>query len=92
MRQPWYCRRPALLAQVQADVEAFCTTLHVFVESDAVAIRGTFPVMHAGEVLERYAVKVEFPADYPDRMPIVREVGGKIPWTADNHIFPATGV
>lgn len=92
MRQPWHRRHPALLEHVRADVEAFCPTLHIFVESETVSVRGTFPVLHESKVLDRYAIEIEFPSDYPDQLPIVREVGGRIPWNADNHVFPATGV
>jgi hypothetical protein len=90
VKRPWHRRRPALLAQVQSDVEAFCSTLHVFVEGEVVRVRGTFPVLHEGEVLARYAIEIEFPADYPDRLPIAREVGGRIPRTGKHHVFPAT--
>lgn len=92
LRQPWHRARPALLAQVGADVGAFCNTLHVFIEGEVVRVRGTFPVSHNGAELNRYAILIEFPKDYPDELPIVREVGGRIPWLADRHVFPRTGV
>jgi len=87
MKGPWYRQRPALLQQVQEDVETFCSTLHVSLEREVVRIRGTFPVRHVGEELDRYAIVLEFPGDYPDGLPIVREVGGRIPWTADHHVY-----
>jgi hypothetical protein len=92
MKQPWHRRCPALLEQVRADVEAFCSTLHVFIEGEIVGVRGTFPVLHEDDVLDRYTIEIRFPLDYPDQLPTVREVGGRIPWRADNHVFPATGV
>jgi len=92
MKQSWHLRSPARLEQVRSDVEAFCSTLHVVVEGEVVWARGSFPVRHGGEELDRYLIEIEFPFDYPDWLPIVREVGGRIQWTADNHIYPQTGV
>lgn len=85
MKEPWHRARPALLAQLRADVKAFCSTLHVFVDNDVVLIHGTFPVRHGAEELDRYRIEIEFPREYPDGLPIVRETGGRIPWVADRH-------
>ena len=87
MKAPWHHVRPELLDQLRADVEAFCPTLHTFVEDATVVVRGTFPVRHEGEDLDRYSIEIELPADYPERLPIVREVGGRIPWDADRHVY-----
>jgi hypothetical protein len=85
MKEPWHRTRPGLFAEVRADVEAFCSTLHVFVDNEVVRIRGTYPVRHESEELDRYHIEIEFPPDYPDRLPIVRETAGRIPWEADRH-------
>ena len=87
MKKPWHQARPALLEQLRADVAAFCTTMHVLIEDDVVRVRGTFPVRHDAEVLDRFSVDIEIPADYPDRLPIVRETRGRIPWIADRHVY-----
>ncbi len=39
-----------------------------------------------------YELKLEFPKDYPDEMPIVIEEGGKIGFGADNHNSPEFGL
>ncbi len=87
MKAPWHLRRPKLLAEVRADVQGFAHSLIVFVEGDIVRIRGAFPVLFAGDDLGRYAIEVEFPSDYPDHLPVVREVGGRIPWLGKYHVF-----
>src|SRR5258708_2622266 len=87
MKGLWHHSRPELLAQLRADVEAFCTTLHVFLEDGVVRIRGTFPVRHEAEDLDRFRIEIDFPAGYPDHLPIVREIGGRIPWSADRHVY-----
>lgn len=85
VRRPWYQKRPELLTQVQEDVRTFCTTLHLFTEDNVVWVRGTFPVKHEDDDLDHYALEIRFPEEYPDFLPVVREVGGRIPWTADAH-------
>jgi hypothetical protein len=85
MRESWHRVRPALFAQLCVDVEAFCSTLHVFVAKEAVRIHGTFPVRYETEELDRYQIEIEFPTDYPDQLPIVRETAGRIPWEPDRH-------
>lgn len=87
MTVPWHRRKPNLLHEVQEDVERFCDSLHVLVEGDQVTIRGSFPVRHQGEEFDRYAITVAFPPDYPDSLPTVREVGGRIPWVGDHHVY-----
>lgn len=87
MKLPWHRAKPHLLAEVRADVEAFSSTLHVFVEDDVVRICGTFPVRHGGDDLEAYHIEIAFSADYPDELPIVREKGGRNPWTAKRHVY-----
>ena len=36
-------------------------------------------------------IEIEFPSDYPDNLPVVREVGGRIPRNADHHINNSSG-
>lgn len=37
-------------------------------------------------MLDRYQVSIELPPDYPESLPIVREVGGRIPWKPEFHV------
>lgn len=90
MKLPWHRDVPQLLVKVRADVEAFSPTLHLFVEGDVIRIRGSFPVRHGSEEIDSYRVVIDLPSDYPDSLPIVRETGGRIPWTADRHISHGT--
>jgi hypothetical protein len=63
-------------------------TLVFTIDGDAAAVRGTFPVQHDGMVLDRFAVDIAFPPDYPLSPPIVRETASRIPAIADRHISP----
>ncbi len=86
MRRPWHKADPGLLEKVRAEIQAAYPALNFYPEGDRVLVRGTFPVLHDGEVLDRYSVEIEMLADYPESIPIVREVGGRIPRTADCHM------
>ena len=50
------------------------------------ALRGSFPLTQDGEVLDRFLIQVEFP-DGVARLPVIREIGGRIPRTAERHVF-----
>jgi len=88
MRGAWHQRHPELGGQIGADLRARYPNLHLLIGSDGSAtVRGTFPVRSPDRrVLDRYQVSIELPADYPRCLPIVREVGGRIPWKADFHV------
>lgn len=87
MSKPWHVKNPELAEQIRSDLLVRYPNLHLFIEPDgSAAVRGTFPVLSSeGRVLDRYQVSIELPRDYPRGLPIVREVGGRIPWMADFH-------
>ena len=86
MRRPWHRADPGLLEKMKAEVQGAYPNLHFYPTPDQVIVRGTFPIVHEGEVLDRYLVEIELPHDYPDAMPVVREVGGRVPRTVDYHV------
>jgi|SRR2546422_1649465 len=91
MSQPWHRANPALFDQEKAEVEGAHATLHFYVANDAVLVRGTFLIAFEREVFDRYRIEVELLRDYPRSIPVVREMGGRIPLTADRHMNPADG-
>jgi hypothetical protein len=60
-------------------------TLHVVIEDRIVRVRGTFPITHEGQELDRYLIEITIPDDYPETVPAVREVEGRLPKTAERH-------
>lgn len=50
-----------------------------------VRIRGTFPVLHEGKVLDRYQIEIDW-SNSELEVPLMRETGGRIPWIADRHM------
>lgn len=49
------------------------------VEDDVAYLSGTFILTQEGRVVDRYEIEVRFPDDFPDDVPVVYEVGGRIP-------------
>jgi hypothetical protein len=90
MSRKWHQRNPALVKQIRTDLREHYPNLHLFIEADGSSIvRGTFPVVSPqGQVLDRYQVSIELLADYPKSLPIVRELGGRIPWKEEFHVEP----
>jgi hypothetical protein len=71
---------------MRADLRTNYPDLHVFVVNERVQVRGCFPVVDSGRVLDRFNVEIDLPSDYPRRVPGVREVGGRIPRHIDCHV------
>lgn len=83
----WQRNDPALYEKEKAEVEARFPELHFAVENDIVFVRGSFPVMFEGQVLDRYSVEMQLARSHPAGLPIVRETGGRIPCDIDRHIL-----
>lgn len=86
--KPWYQRDPDLVDEIRGDLRTRHPDLHLFIQHDGKAfVRGTFPVLlREGQVVDRYRIEIEIPRDYPRSLPVVREVGGRIPWKPDFHV------
>lgn len=91
MRRPWYRANPDLLDKLEREVRSIYPNLHFYPEKDRVLIRGSFPIIHGGKILDRYLLEIELLPDYPESIPIVRETGGRIPRTLDHHINNPAG-
>lgn len=89
MSVPWFARDPQLAAEIEQDLEAY-PQLHLVLAGPGQAhVRGAFPVRSADcKELDHYLVRIELPDEYPDALPIVFEVGERIPRIADRHINP----
>jgi hypothetical protein len=87
----WQRDDPALYEKETAEVEALFPGLRFVIESDIIYLRGSFPVMFEGQVLDRYSVELQLPRNHPTGLPVVRETGGRIPRHIDRHILAADG-
>jgi hypothetical protein len=86
MSRAWHRRHPEILESMKMEVRAKYPNLHFYPHDDCVEVRGTFPIIEDGEELDRYSVKITLPRRYPDEIPVVREIGGRIAHHADNHM------
>lgn len=91
MKAPWHERNVSLLETTKAEVAAHYPDLRAVIEHGTVCIRGSFPVCDGVGVLDRFLIEITFPFDYPESIPILREVGGRIPWHEDRHVNRANG-
>jgi len=75
-----------MLEAMKKEVQAQYPNLHFYLHDDRVEVRGTFPIIEDGEELDRYLVDITLPREYPDELPVVREIAGRIAHHADNHM------
>ena len=88
MRLSWHEKRPDLLTDVRTAIAPY-PDLRLEIIGSVVRVLGTFPVLdESGIAVDRFAIEIWFLDDYPDVLPAIREVGGRIPWTLERHIFP----
>ena len=86
-RRPWHEQEPNLVAEIRKDLERY-PNLHLFIGRHGnPEVRGTFPVRGAdGQELDSFQVRIELPPGYPEDLPVVREVGGRLPWKEESHV------
>lgn len=70
---------------LQCEIEMKYPDLTVGKSGTKVYIRGAFPIVHEGRVLDRYQIEIEW-SDSDIDVPLVRETAGRIPWIADRHM------
>lgn len=83
-------KRSKELEDIRLDLRDKYPNLHVFINHNGLAeIAGAFPIYGAhGEELDRYSISILLLNSYPKDLPIVYEVGGRLPHNADFHINP----
>ncbi|MHB1011689.1 MAG: hypothetical protein ACYC37_02070 [Desulfobacteria bacterium] len=71
---------------MRAEVEAAYPDLRFSIQDECVFIHGSFPIKEDGAALDRYSIEVRVPQDFPIELPVLCEVGGRIPWVPDRHV------
>lgn len=76
--------------EVETTIAAVSSKDKSLVAEDGILfIRGTFPIKdESGKSIEHFRIEAVVPPDYPETLPLVREVGGRIPRQIDRHISP----
>lgn len=91
MSRPWFEDDPSALERLERMLRSRYPTLHAFIEKGVCIVRGTYPVMDSGRLVDRYELEIALRPDYPTSLPLVWETGGRIPREADRHVFPDAG-
>lgn len=86
MKKVWHKANPDVLLKLREGLAQNFPDLQVTVQADVVFLKGSFSVIYEGEVLDRYEIEVEIPAEFPDSVPRLRDTGGRIPLEADRHM------
>ncbi len=84
--ESWHKRNPALLAKLSTEMSLRFPGLSLSEHPRRILFRGPFDVVDEGKTLDSYDLEVELPSDYPNSLPIVCEVGGRIPRERDRHV------
>lgn len=84
---PWWVTTPNLVREIKADLRDGYPSLRLNLSQDKAEVKGTYPITDEdGSVLDRWAVSILLPPQYPVALPIVREVGGRLIRDPDNHV------
>lgn len=81
----------ALLTEVQQAVDRHQPELVVSRIDRIIIIDGLFVVSGPDGPFDSYQIKAGIAAGFPAEEPVVLEEGGRIPRTADRHVFPKNG-
>ncbi len=91
MKKPWHILDPVLYKNMKDRIGAAYPTLHFFERDGQVFLKGTYSVLYESQVLDRYKIEIELQKDYPRSLPIVWEIGGRIPRVPDRHVSRLDG-
>jgi hypothetical protein len=87
----WQRENPALYEKEKTEVEALFPNLRFVVENDQVYVRGSVAAVFEDKELYRYSVELQLARNHPAGLPVVREIGGRIPRHEDRHVNTADG-
>jgi hypothetical protein len=88
-RNPWHIANPELFKSLQKEVQQAYPELQFLIRDNAVFLVGNFILRDANRVVDSFLIEIDFPFNYPKRIPIVYEVEERIPRTADRHTYPS---
>ncbi len=86
MKRFWQEVDPILYAKTRSEVEERYPTLHFEVKNRIVHVFGSFAVADEKGVIDYYLIEIEIPPAFPWGLPIVREIGHRVPRIANRHM------
>lgn len=84
--RPWQRSHSELLRLLQERLGVEFPELYLVERGEVVVVRGTYPLVDGGKVIDRYTIEIALPRTYPRGIPELREVGGRIPRHQDRHV------
>ena len=88
-RVPWHVRNAAEFERLRPALEAEFPHLHVRVRDSYTVLAGDLPLVLDSRVVDTFAIEIVIPPHGTRHtVPVVREIGGRIPWVADRHVYP----
>jgi hypothetical protein len=87
MRKPWHKSDPSVFDHLKGELSKKYPDLAVIATTDDVRLRGSFPVLHEETELARFQIEILIPSDFPDSIPLVREIAGRVPHAVDWHTY-----
>lgn len=88
----WYLESPNRPEELRSVLAAKYPDLHFTLEGEIGWLRGSFPVVHDGQEIERFQIEVRIPAKFPREIPLARETAHRIPLDRDWHVFNGGGL
>jgi len=85
MAEAWYRKHPEVLDEVRRRVFEIQPNLKFIDTVTGVLFKGTFLIQEGGRLYEEFEVEVGLSSKSAVSIPVVREVGGRIPHMADLH-------
>ncbi len=86
-RVPWHLRDPHEFKRLLPALETEFPYLHFGVSDSYTVLTGELPLVLDSRVVDSFTIEVMVPPEGSRRtVPIVRELGGRIPWIADRHV------
>jgi hypothetical protein len=86
-RKPWYLTNRELYQSLQKEIQQTYPQLSFYVENNTVFLRGNFLLKDSETVTDNFLIEIQFPFNYPIRIPVVFEIGGRIPRIVDRHMY-----
>ena len=75
---------------LEADLQEHYPDLRLVVRNGQPIFCGSLPICHDGDEIDRFQIEISFP-DGINKLPSIREVGGRIPRDSDRHVNAGTG-
>lgn len=87
MSSPWYAAKPELRSEIERHLADTQPGLRVRLDDTGrLLATGSYGIPGVDSSHARYAIQILFPQDYPEDVPTVREIGGRITPSPERHV------